>query len=224
MTTYFIDSWGGLWAVCPPSHPEAKAFGPAGCARPVECSTTELEQVRQEVLAAERGQGFDSEGEWVTVERKGGEHMNGYFVSETATGMRSQGYCDCSEFGVRTEGSVTTWTAPAVMVSGDYADDDARVVKAWAEKHDRIYYVECAGVAQQAHRMMRAARVGRIPRVYLCYRRGQLSYLRDDERPSDGWTLAFPEPLPQNLSERQLVAWVTERCRRVPFLLHEVAP
>lgn len=30
----FLDSWGGFWAVCPPTHPKAKAFGPCGVARP----------------------------------------------------------------------------------------------------------------------------------------------------------------------------------------------
>jgi len=30
---YFFDSWGRLYAPCPPDHPGALAFGPAGTAR-----------------------------------------------------------------------------------------------------------------------------------------------------------------------------------------------
>ena len=32
----FFDSWGNPWTVCSCEHPEAEAFGPEGCARPVE--------------------------------------------------------------------------------------------------------------------------------------------------------------------------------------------
>ena len=31
----FFDSHGNPWRVCPPSHPEAEAFGPNGSARPL---------------------------------------------------------------------------------------------------------------------------------------------------------------------------------------------
>lgn len=31
----FFDSWGGPWTVCSCEHPEAEAFGPEGCARPL---------------------------------------------------------------------------------------------------------------------------------------------------------------------------------------------
>ena len=34
-TTYFFDSWGGLYASCDGDHPKAEAFGPTGVSRPV---------------------------------------------------------------------------------------------------------------------------------------------------------------------------------------------
>ena len=41
----FIDSHGGFWTICSCDHPEAKAFGPAGCARPVYVRAHNEEEV-----------------------------------------------------------------------------------------------------------------------------------------------------------------------------------
>jgi hypothetical protein len=40
--TFFFDTFGGLWMVCDADHPEAEAFGPAGCARPVDMAKVGL--------------------------------------------------------------------------------------------------------------------------------------------------------------------------------------
>lgn len=54
-TTRFFDSHGRLWEVCPCDHPEALAFGPRWCSRPVDGPTW------SEARAAGR---IENDGEW----------------------------------------------------------------------------------------------------------------------------------------------------------------
>jgi hypothetical protein len=62
-TMYFFDSHGGLWVVCDAEHPEAQAFGPRGCARPVDAGPL-CKPEETALSAARRFSLVETCGEW----------------------------------------------------------------------------------------------------------------------------------------------------------------
>jgi hypothetical protein len=82
---------------------------------------------------------------------------------------------------------------------------------------DALFHVnETARVARAAHaRLMR----GDMPALYVYYRTRRIEAFVDGECPSgEGWTLAFPERVPSDLTADQLVAWFAARTSRIPYL------
>ncbi len=65
-------------------------------------------------------------------------------------------------------------------------------------------------------RMMKDAQAGLWPTLHVYYKPMQLAVMEAEE--SSGWTLAFPEAIPGNLTHEQVGAWLATRCGRVPYL------
>jgi len=55
----FFDTWGGLWEVVPPSHPDAVAFGPKGTARELRGAAYRLFRAAGAVDRDRDGDGWD---------------------------------------------------------------------------------------------------------------------------------------------------------------------
>lgn len=70
--------------------------------------------------------------------------------------------------------------------------------------------------ARAAHaRLMR----GDLATLYVYYKPMKIEAFADGECPiGEGWTLAWPERVPGNLSADQLVQWFAARTGRVPYL------
>ena len=80
-----------------------------------------------------------------------------------------------------------------------------------------LFHVEeTARVAHAAHaRMMRDP----FQTLYLFYKPMRLEAFGDEGAPlGEGWTLAFPERLPGNLTVYGLCAWLAARTGRIPYL------
>lgn len=83
------------------------------------------------------------------------------------------------------------------------------------------YHVnEVSRAARAAHaRLMR----GDFATLHVYYKSMKLEAFAEGECPTgEGWTLAWPERVPGNLSVDQLCAWFAARAGRVPYLTGDV--
>lgn len=81
----------------------------------------------------------------------------------------------------------------------------------------QFHVEETARVARKAHaRLMQTAGAETL-RVY--YKPLALEvFAEGEEIDRSVWNLAFPEPIPTNLEQAQLIAWIRYRADRVPYL------
>lgn len=84
----------------------------------------------------------------------------------------------------------------------------------------QFHVMETARVAKAAHdRLMRDARAGVFPTLYVYYKTRRLECFAEGETPlGEGWTLAWPERVPGDKTAEQLSYWFAARTGRVPYL------